>query len=174
VTPPVEAPMLGGRGATTAVLAACAGFLGLLGALPDLLGPILGVLGVVLSSVWRSRESTSPAVLATAPALAAIVVLTASAPAAASTELFAGLTGLAFLLWLADDPARPAGGGRRAGPTIAPAALAVGLAWAFALSLSGEPVEVGLAGGVLAAAIVVLAVLIAGFARAATRRGRPA
>jgi len=89
------------------------------------------------------------------------MVLAVTAPVVPSTELFAGLTGLAFLLWLADDPARPVGGGRRAVPAIAVGALGVGVAWAITLGLEGRSPDVGLAGALLAAALVLLALLLA-------------
>ncbi|HYA11333.1 MAG TPA: hypothetical protein VEH10_06685, partial [Thermoplasmata archaeon] len=55
----------------------------------------------------------------------------------------------------------PSGGGRRAVPTIALGALGVGLAWTITLAVPGRSPDVGLAGGLLAAALVLLAILIA-------------
>lgn len=167
-------PGRGGGLATTVLLGGTACFLGLLGGLPLLLGPAVGALGVTASALWRTYGRGRGGAVALVPALLALVVLALTAPVAASTDLFAGLTGLAFLLWVADDPGRPAGGGRRAVPTIAPAALALGLAWAITLALAGQPQEVGLAGGLLAAALVLLAVLFSGLSRHAPAPPPPA
>jgi len=158
----------GGGLLTAAVFGVAAGFLGLLGFLPLPVGPVVGALGVVGSTVLRTRPRLRPA--APLPGLAALAVLSLAAPAGPSTDLFAGATGLAFLLWLSDDPLRPTGGGRRALPTIAPAALAVGLAWGITLGLAGQPQQVGLAGGLLVAALVLLAWLFAGLSRPAATR----
>ena len=160
-------PGRGGGLATTVLLGGTACFLGLLGGLPFPVGPAVGALGVAASAIWRTYGRGRGGAVPLVPALVALVVLAVTAPVAASTDLFAGLTGLAFLLWVADDPGRPAGGGRRAAPTIAPAALAVGFAWAITLVLAGQPQEIGLAGGLLAAALVLLAVLFSSLSRRA-------
>lgn len=164
----------GGGVATTALFAFAACALGLLGGLPFYVGPVAGGLGVLGSAVWRTYRPQPGWTVALAPALSAMTVLTATAPAAPSTELFAGLTGLAFLLWVADDPDRPAGGGRRAVPTIALAALAVALVWVVALALTGRTTGIGLTGGVLAIALILLAVLFARFPRPPSRPARDA
>jgi hypothetical protein len=159
VTARAPPPAGGGDLGTTALLAGTAGLLGLLGVLPSFLGPAIAVVGVVGSWFLRRREPRGTGPLAMAPSLLALALLTASAPAGPATDLFAALTALAFLLWLADDPARPAGRRRRALPTLAPAALGVGFAWGLALGLPGETANVGLAGSLIAGALVVLALL---------------
>lgn len=151
----------GGGLATTVLLGVCAGVFGLLGGLPFVVGPAVGVLGVAMSSVLRTARPRRFPAVPLVPTLLALVVLGATAPAVPSTELLGGLSGLAFLLWLADDPERPAGGARRAVPTIALGTLGVGLAWAITLALPGRSPDIGLAGGLLAAALVLLAVLFA-------------
>ena len=158
---PPGSPDRGGGLATTVLLGSVACFFGFLGGLPLPFGPVLGALGAAGSAAWRTygpgRSTTAPLV----PALVVLVVLTVTSPAGPATELFAGLTGLALLLWVADDPARPSGGGRRAASMIAPAALGVGMAWAITLAWAGRPQEVGVAGGLLAIALVLLAFLVA-------------
>lgn len=151
---------LGGGIATTGLFAFSAAVLGLLGGLPEYLGPAIGVGGVAISAVWRTFRRDRPGAVTIAPALIALATLAVAAPALASTELFGGLSGLAFLLWLADDPSRPRGGGRRAAPAIAMVALAVGVSWAITLGVPGRTPEIGLAGGLLAAAFVLLAWLV--------------
>ena len=158
---PSAPPDQGGGFATTALLGFAMAALGLVGGLPFGFGPSLGVAGVIVTAVLRSRWPERFGTLALAPALVALAILAATSPAVPSAELFSGLTGLAFLLWIADDPARPSGGGRRAVPTIALGALGVGLAWTITLAVPGRSPDVGLAGGLLAAALVLLAILIA-------------
>ncbi len=160
---PSGRPDQGGGFATTALFAFSAGLFGLVGGLPDYAGPAIGVGGVVVSSVWRLRRGSRAGLrtaLSVAPALVALAVLALTSPPVDAAELFGGLAGLAFLLWLADDPARASGGGRRAAPTIALASLAVGLAWAISLSLPASAPEIGVAAGLLAAAFVLLAILL--------------
>jgi hypothetical protein len=165
-------PAAGGGYATTVLLVAVAAFLGLLGGLPYFLGPAVGVLGGVGSAVLRRRRGRHGGAVVLLPVLGAIAVLVVTAPPGPGSELFAGLTALALLLWLADDPARAAGGGRRAVPTLAPAALAVGLAWAITLGLAGASADVGLAGALLATGLVLLAFLFANLARPGARAAR--
>jgi hypothetical protein len=149
----------GGSGAT-AVLAAFAMVLfGLVGDLPLLLGPILAIVGVVLSGLWR-RWARPDVDLAPVPALFALGALALTSPPVPSAELFGGLATVAVLLWLADDPSRPAGGGRRAATALASGALAVGIAWSFALVLPGRIPGVGVAGGLLALVLLLLAYLL--------------
>ena len=157
----------GGGLATTMLFGFTVGVLGLLGSLPLIVGPATGVAGVAVTAVLRSRGSPRVGNWALLPALGTIAVLAATAPAEPASELFAGLAGLTLLLWIADDPERPAGGGRRAVPTIALGALGVGLAWSITLALPGRSPDVGLAGGLLAAALVLLALLVARLPRMA-------
>jgi len=160
-TPAAAAPGLRGGGlATAALLGVALGFLGLLADVPFYLGPAVAGVGVVASTVVRARRSTPGGSWALVPALAALAALSATAPVGPSTELFSGISGLAFLLWVADDPGRATGGGQRAVPMIAPAALGVGLAWGLALALTGETANIGLTGGLLVAALVALALLV--------------
>jgi len=164
---PPHAVDRGGGLATTLLFGFTVGVLGLLGSLPPTVGLPTGVAGVAIAAVLRARRSPAVGSWALLPALGAIAVLAATSPAEPASELFAGLAGLSFLLWIADDPERPAGGGRRAVPTIALGALGVGLAWSITLALPGRSPDVGLAGGLLAAALVLLALLVARLPRTA-------
>ena len=159
----MPAPVAAGRGggwATTALFGFAMGSLGLLGGLPIYVGPALGAGTVVISALLRSFKPGAHGTLTLVPAVVAIAVLAASAPPGPATELFGGLSALAFLLWVADDPARPSGGGRRSVPTLALASLGVGLAWAVTLALPTNSPDVALGGALLAAALVLLAVLL--------------
>jgi hypothetical protein len=159
---------ISGRGGgllTVALFGATLGVLGLLSGLPYYLGPAVAAGGVIASVLARRRRPSRTAVGTLVPALLAVTVLAAAAPVGAATELFAGLSGLAFLLWLADDPTRPVGGGRRAAPTIGPVALGVGLVWVIDLGVSGRAEEVGLAGALIAIGLIVLGLLIVSVSR---------
>jgi len=158
----------GGGVATAALFGATMVFLGLLGGLPVFLGPAVGAVGVGASAYWRTRPAWRQRSVPFVPAALALAVLSATSPALPSTVLFAGLASLAMLLWIADDPERPAGGGRRAAPVLGPATLGVGLAWAVTLGLAGRGTNVGLAGGLVVVALVLLAFLLAGVPRRPT------
>lgn len=156
----VEGPR-GGSGFTLALAVLSAATFGLVGGLPELAGPAIGVGGIVLTAAWRRFGPSPGEAYGPLPALIAFVVLAASSPPSASAELFGALAALALLLWLADDPARPSGGGRRAVPTLAACSLVVAVAWSLALALPRPSGAVGLAGGLLALALLVLAWLLA-------------
>lgn len=148
-------PPRGGGCLTLGIFGLVLAVLGLLSGLPWLLGPVIGVAGVLLSS--RLRASTRlRSELALLPGLAAMATLLFASPIAPSTELFGGLASLAFLLWLADDPARAPGGGRRAVPTLGLAGLAFGLAWSITLPFGPAAPDIGLASGLLVAALVLV------------------
>jgi hypothetical protein len=149
----------GGSGLTFALAVLAVSAFGLVVGLPDLLGPAIGVAGLVLSSLWRRRPTTGRS-FAPLPALVALSVLAVSAPVVASAELFGGFATLALLLWLADDPARPAGGGRRAARAIGACGLAIGIAWSLVLLLPSSSRGVGVAGALLALVLLVLAYLL--------------
>ena len=76
-------------------------------------------------------------------------------------ELLAGGCGLAFLAWLADDPARERGGLVRAPPLITLPAVALGITWASALLLPSGSATLGVAAGLLAFALLAVALLAA-------------
>jgi len=152
-------PGRGGSALTATLLGLSLGVLGLLGNVPYFLGPAVAAVGVLGSFYARRRRPSSRSLAPLVPALLALVVLTATASAEASTELFAGLSGLAFLVWVADEPTRPAGGGRRAAGTIGSVALAVGVVWAIGLGFGGRTEEIGLAGALIATGLIVLVLL---------------
>ncbi len=155
-TPAPPAPSFPISGSAV-LLAALLAFLGLLGGLPLFLGPVLAVVGVAVASLLRGRRRPAgPSWVEPVPVLLVLATLAFSAPVAASTELAAGAGSLALLLWLADDPARRVGVGRRAVPIVALAALAFALGWALTLAVPATAAEIGLAGGLLAVALVVV------------------
>jgi hypothetical protein len=159
VSAPVVDAARGGSRLTFVLAVLAVSLFGLVGGLPDLIGPAIGVVGLVLSSLWRRRPTTGRT-FAPLPALVALTVLAVSAPVVASAELLGGFATLALLLWLADDPARPAGGGRRAVSALASCGLAVGIAWSALLLLPSTSGRVGVAGALLAAVLLVLGYLL--------------
>jgi hypothetical protein len=117
------------------VLGATAVALGFVGALPFPLGPVLGALGVAASAVLRGVPSPTWNVWALAPAILAIAVEALTAAYSPVTVLLSGACGVAFLFWIADDAALPAGNGRRGLVPISIVAGALGLAIALVLVL---------------------------------------
>jgi len=149
----------GGSWATVALAAVAVATFGLVGGLPDFLGPTIGLVGLVLSSLLRRRRPAG-AVFGPLPALAALGAIAVSAPPVPSAELLGGLATLAVLLWLADDPERPAGGGRRAAPALAGCGLALGIAWSVVLAVPPPSGAIGVAGAILASIFLLIAYLI--------------
>jgi len=156
----VDAPR-GGGSLTLLILGAAMVLFALVGRLPALVALGVGTVGVVGSAAWRRRRHPAAPTLSPLPALAALAILAAYSPAIPSAELFGGVATLALLLWLADDPGRPAGGGRRAVLALGSCGLGVAVAWAIVLSLPTLPHTVGWAGGLLALILFVLAWLLA-------------
>jgi hypothetical protein len=164
----------GGGGFTLALLLVASTAFGLVGGLAEFVGPALGAGGVVASELLRRRVPRAGPTGALVPSVAALGVLAVTAAAVPSTELLGGLASLTLLLWTADDPARPAGGGRRAVPAIAACAAAVGVVFGLALALPKVPAAIGVAGGLVAGVILLLAVLLDRVASAGRARGASA
>ncbi len=156
-SPPSGSPF--GAGSTPFLWAGCLLFLGLLGDLPFPAGLFVAGVGVLASTLWQSRRSARGSSWAIVPGLGALSLLVATSVAAPTTDLVAGVSGLAFLLWVADDPARPSGGARRATPAVAIAALAGGLAWSTSLVAPGGAPDIGVAAGLIVLGIVLTALL---------------
>ena len=157
---PAPAPRFRGI-VSGALLLVASGLFGYFGTLPVPLGAglALGLTGAGLA--LRAQARARLRAIAPVPALAALLVAALASPLGLLPELLAGMAGLAFLAWLADDPTRPAGGLGRARMTLLLPALALGIAWASALLLPSRAAPIGVAGGLLAGALVALAILIA-------------
>ncbi len=156
----------GGRGrlaggASDATLLVAAGvFAGVAGGDRALLlaGTLVAVgLGVVL----RRFAGAGARPFAPVPILAGLGLAAVVSPLGLVPALAAGAAGLVFLLWLADDPHRPAGGVRRAGAGLLLPALAVAMSWVSALLLPPGSATVGVAAGLLVLAIGAVAFLLA-------------
>jgi len=165
--PTFDAP---GGGVATLVLAGFAVTLfGLVGGLPYLVGPLVGVVGLGAAALARRSSGAGPT-LGPVPVLLALGVLAVTSPAVPAAVLFGGFATVAVLLWLADDPGRPSGGGRRAVLALGSGALAVVIAGSLVLVARVSHAEVGVAGGILAFVLLLLAYLLV---RGAGERPRP-
>jgi hypothetical protein len=145
-------PPLAAAGAVAVVMA-------LIGGWPTAVG-----LGVALGSVGVAAGFSLPSVsrirpLAPLPLLAGFLVLAAGLPSDPAPELLAGVGGVVLLAWIAEDPARPAGGALRGAIGWGLPCLAVGLAWISAFLLPPSAAPIGVAGGLLAAVVIALAAL---------------
>jgi hypothetical protein len=145
---------------TLAILAAAAIGFAALSRLPVTVAVAVALAGVVLSEALRSTANGRLRKMAPTPVLVALGAVALAAPLGALPELWAGVAGVAVLVWIADDPARPAFGAVRGAFGWGLPALAVGLAWVSSFLLPPSAVPVGVAGGLLAAAVVALAYLV--------------
>jgi len=145
----------------TLVLGLAAVVLGLVGGLPFALGALIGVVGVGASVAFRTVASRPWRAWTVVPAMLAVSVEVVLAPAVPAAELVAGATGIAFLFWMADDPHGSRGRAERGLIPIAVVAVAVGFSLGIVLALPRFPSEVGIAGGLLALAMVLVAILLA-------------
>jgi hypothetical protein len=143
-----------------ALTALAALLLGAIGRLPSELGLLVAAGGVGGTVILRTLAPAGARPYAIGPALAALAVVTFAAPVSSGAELLAGLGGVALLVWMVDDPDRPVGGLTRGAPAVAVPALAVGIAWAGSALLPAGALPLGLAGGVLALVLVVLAFVL--------------
>jgi hypothetical protein len=159
-TPKTSAGVRSIRPVSLALLLVSATYLGFLSGFPDGFGPVLAAAVVVFATGLRVGTRRRVAAYAPVPVVAALALEAVRAPVGLGTELVAGLAGLAFLLWLADDPSRPVGGSLRSLPTVAVPALAVGIAWSSTLFLPAGAVPLGVAGALLALSLAVVAFLL--------------
>jgi len=143
-----------------AALALDALALGAIGSLGMLIGPIVAAVGVGLSAGLAGRSRPTVRRYRLAPVLLALGVLAFAAPPGPAPELLAGAGAVALLAWIAADPERPAGGIGRGALGWGLPGLAVGLAWAGTYLLPPSAAPVGVAGGLVAAAVIALAALI--------------
>jgi len=145
----------------TLIFGLAAVLLGLVGGLPFALGALIGAVGVGASVALRTVASRPWRPWTVVPAMLAVSVEVVLAPAVPAAELVAGATGIAFLFWMADDPHGSRGGAERGLIPIAVVAVAVGFSLGIVLVLPRFPSEVGIAGGLLALAMVLVAILLA-------------
>jgi hypothetical protein len=121
---------------------------------------VIGVLGVSAGVGLRALRFPVVRELALLPVLVALGVLALETPASPLGELLVGASGVVFVAWLLDDPSRPPAGATRGALEWAIPGLAVGLAWASAFLLPAGAAPLGVAGGLLAAVLIVLAYIV--------------
>ncbi|MGA8302480.1 MAG: hypothetical protein WA547_06590 [Thermoplasmata archaeon] len=127
---------------------------------PTLPALLFAALGVAASGGMRIVRPSLLAGVAPIPALLVLGVLATETPIAPVPELLVGAAGVAFVLWLLDDPFRPPAGISRGTVVWGVPALAVGIAWASAFLLPSSAATLGVAGGLVAAALIVFAFLV--------------
>ncbi len=120
------------------------------------IGAAAGAIGLRASSGGR-RTNTALVVALVGLALLAFF----AAPDAVLGGLGGGAAVLGTLAWLADAPGRVAGGMRRATRPLALTGFAFAAAWAIAFLLPSASVSVGIVGGLLVLALVIVTVLLA-------------
>jgi len=143
------------------LLGAIGGLFGFVTGLPHGEGVITVIAGVLLGG-WMQRQRSRGRLrsLAPIPVLVALGATAVASPLGLLPELLAGASGLAVLVWLADDPGRPVGGVARARLTVGIPALALGIAWSSALLLPSSSAPIGVAAGLLVFVLVTVAFLI--------------
>jgi hypothetical protein len=140
-----------------------AGMVAALGLVVDLAWPVaLGIgLGGVLATVALRRWGSPLGIeLAPGPALLSIAALAVTSPSNPISALLGGGAALAVLIYLADDPTRSPGGPRRSAPTLLVVSLAFGISWGSALLLPPATGALGVAGGLLALSLFLIASLL--------------
>jgi len=157
---PASPPDLELRPLTLGMLFVATGLLGYVSGFPGGIGIVVALGVVAFAAGLRTVSKRGIFAYAPVPVIVVLVLEAATAPAGFGTELLAGLAGLAFLLWLGDDPARPAGGAARSVPVIALPALALGIAWTSELFLPAGTVPFGVAGALLAVVLAAVAFLM--------------
>jgi hypothetical protein len=143
----------------TSVLALAAMALAFVSTLPPVLGVAIALVGVALSLGLELRAGEGTRALDPLPAMVALGILAAACPLGSVPELVAGGAGVAVIAWLAEAPDRPPHGAGRGALGWGLPGLAVGVAWIGSLLLPPSAAPIGVAGGLLAAAVLALAYL---------------
>ncbi len=147
--------------ASLVLLGAVGGLFGYLSGLPDALGTIVVVAAVGLGAgLQRIRTRSIAHEAFPAPVVAALVSVAMLSPYGLLAGLLGGASGVALLVWLADDPGRPAGGIGRSTLAIGVPGLAIGIAWASAFLLPPGAASLGVAVALLVFVVVAVAYLI--------------
>ncbi len=143
------------------LLGTVAGLFGLVTGLPDGAGAFVAVAGVAIGGALRQPAGFPRGrAFAPVPVVIGLVSVASLSSLGLVPEILAGASGVALLVWLADDPGRPAGGPARAQLTIAVPALALGIAWASALLLPSDAASLGVAVGLLVFVLAAVAYLV--------------
>jgi hypothetical protein len=120
----------------------------------------VALLGVGAGLGLRAARRPILGDLSPVPVLVVLGILAAETPIAPVAELLVGAVGVVFVAWLADDPSRPPAGVARGAAVWAIPGLGVALAWVSEFLLPSSAAPLGVAGGLLAASLLVLAYLV--------------
>ena len=145
---------------SSVLLALVGGFLGYVTVHPGLLALAVVWAGVALGIGLRLTPDPRLRPWAPVAVLTALATGAVASPLGVVPELVAGGSALAFLVWLADDPTRPAGGLVRGRVMVLLPAFAVGVAWASSLLLPSGSTSLGVAAGLLVFVVATLAFLV--------------
>jgi hypothetical protein len=119
------------------------------------------LVGVGLGAVLRRVADPQLKGLAPVPPLVGLGALSLLVPPTATVALLAGIGAVLFLVWLADDPARVAGGVGRAIPTLVIATLAVAVAWGSSSLVPSGSASLGVAAALLLAVVALVSLFVA-------------
>lgn len=161
MTPATRRPQGLGPGWTVGPMAGSTLLLGWVSGVPEHLGFVLAAIGVVSSLLWRVRAGRRRSILPLLPVLGVLAGLSALTPGALLPEAAAGICGFCYVLWLGDEPdPRRAGALGRATPALTLTGVAVVLSLAV-VALGPRPeTDLGVAAGLLAVGLFLLAVLL--------------
>jgi hypothetical protein len=157
---PVRPSFRGRFGASVPLLLVAALALGAVGRLPLVVALPVAAAGVVVGVAMRGSRDLLAREASIVPVLLVLGALALQAPVAPVPGLLAGFAGVAFLVWLTDDPHRPPAGISRGWVEWTLPGVGVALAWSSTLLLPSTAAPVGVAGGLLAASVLALAFLV--------------
>jgi hypothetical protein len=123
---------------------------------------LLAALALLLIATGVGFRGSPKAYLRSAaplPVLLGLGVVVVELPLSSLAELLAGVLGVLFVAWLMEEPTRPPAGVARGAMGWLIPGLGVAVAWASSFLLPSNAAPVGVAGGLLAAALVLLAYL---------------
>ncbi len=147
-------------GPTVPILVAVAALAAYGTTLPTIVAVAVVAAGLVLGVALRGVRASVARAAFPIPVLVALGITALAAGVDPFEWLVVGLSGAAVVAWLADDPFRsPRGAARGALEWLVPT-LGVGIAWASSFLLPRSTTELGVAGGLAAGALVVLAYLL--------------
>jgi hypothetical protein len=155
-----DPPIRWAFGPTVPILAGLAVLTALASPLPTVVGVSVAAAGVALGVALRGVRSRDVRSTFPLPVMVALGFVALSAGTGPLELLLVGVSGAAFVAWLADDPYRPPSGAGRGTVVWLVPTLGVVMAWASSLLLPRSTASLGVAGGLAAGALAVLAYLL--------------
>jgi hypothetical protein len=139
-----------------------AGVIVLFGTASDFpLGVLVGLAGFAGAAVLRYLDRPSATVVAFVPLVTALALVATLSAANAADDLLAGLTSLGVLVWISDEPTHPVGGTGRGAKLFLLSTLTLSVAWVASLLRISVVGGIGLAVGLIALALLLVASLLA-------------